>query len=79
MAKKKNKKIENIIEELPLIIDVTYDISMEEISHKMTHDEVPLCDYIELVCTGESKVVGKRFSNKKIKEEIFPQRKRRLF
>ena len=31
----------------------------------MTQDEVPLCDHIELVCTGESKVVGKSFSNKR--------------
>ena len=38
---------------------------MEEISHKMTQDEVPLCDDIELVCTGESKVVAKSFSNKR--------------
>ena len=48
MANKK-KKLENIIEELPPINDVTYDISMEDISHKMTQDEVPLCDDIELV------------------------------
>ena len=60
VAKKKN-----IIEELPPINDATYDISMEEISHKMTQDEVPLCDDIELVCTGESKVMGKSFSNKR--------------
>ena len=45
----KKKKLENIIEELPPINDVTYDISMEDISHKMTQDEVPLCDDIELV------------------------------
>ena len=50
---------------MPPINDATYDISMEEISHKMTQDEVPLCDDIELVCTGESKVVGKSFSNKR--------------
>ena len=31
----------------------------------MTQDEVPLCDHIELVRTGESKVVGKSFSNKR--------------
>ena len=42
--KKKKKKLDNIIEELPPINDDTYDISMEEISHKMTQDEVPLCD-----------------------------------
>ena len=34
--KEKNKKIENIIEELPPINCATYDVSMEEISHKMT-------------------------------------------
>ena len=50
---------------MPPINDATYDISMEEISHKMTQDEVPLCDDIELVCNGESKVVGKSFSNKR--------------
>ena len=31
----------------------------------MTQDEVPLCDDNELVCTGESKLVGKSFSNKR--------------
>ena len=31
----------------------------------MTQDEVPLCDHTELVCTGESKVVGKSFLNKR--------------
>ena len=50
---------------MPPINDATYDISMEEISHKMTQDEVPLCDDIEPVCTEESKVVGKSFSNKR--------------
>ena len=38
VAKKKKKKIENITEEVPRIDDVTYDISMEEMSHKMTQD-----------------------------------------
>ena len=65
MAKKKTKKIENIIEELPPINNVTYDISMEEISQKMTQDKVPPCVDIELVCIEESKVVGKSFSNKR--------------
>ena len=50
---------------MPTINDATYYISMEEISHKMNQNEVPLCDNIELVCTGESKVVGKNFSNKR--------------
>ena len=63
--KKKTKKLENIIEELPPVNDVTYDISVEDMSHKMTQDEVPLCDDIELVFTGESKVMGKSFSNKR--------------
>ena len=62
--RKKQKKLENIIEELPPINDTTYDISMEEISHKMTQNEVPFYDDIELVCTEESKTVGKIFSNK---------------
>ena len=65
LAKKKTKKLENIIEELLPINDVTYDISMEEISHKMPQDEVPPSDYIEQVCTGESIVVAKSFSNKR--------------
>ena len=65
MAKKKTKKLENIIEELPPVNDVTYDISMEEISHKMLQDEVPPSDYIELVCTRESIVVAKGFPNKR--------------
>ena len=38
---------------------------MVEISHKMTQDEVPICNDIELVCTGESKVVGRSFSDKR--------------
>ena len=50
---------------MPPINDATYDISMEEISHKITQDEVPLCDDTELVCTTESKVVGKSFSNER--------------
>ena len=50
---------------MPPINDATYDISMEEISPKMTQDKVPLCDNIELVCTGESKVRGKSFSIKR--------------
>ena len=50
---------------MPPINDVTYDISMEEISHKMTQEEVSLYDDIELVCTEKSKAVGKHFSNKR--------------
>ena len=50
---------------MPPINDATYDISMEEISPKMTQDKVPLCDNIELVCTGESKASGKSFSIKR--------------
>ena len=65
MAKKKTKKIENIIEELPPINNVAYDISMEEISQKMTQDKVPPCVDIKLVCIEESKVMGKSFSNKR--------------
>ena len=65
MAKKKTKKIENIIEELPPINNVTYDISMEKISQKMTQDKVPPCVDIKLVCIEESKVMGKSFSNKR--------------
>ena len=38
---------------------------MEEISHKMTQDEVPICNDIELVCPGQSKVVGRSFSDKR--------------
>ena len=66
MTKKKAKKIENIIEEVPPINNVTYDTSsMEEISQKMAQDKVPPCVDIELVCIEESKVVGKSFSNKR--------------
>ena len=65
MAKKKTKKIENIIEELPPINNVTYDISMEEISQKMIQDKVPPCVDIKLACTEESKVMGKSFSDKR--------------
>ena len=65
MWQRKKQKRENIIEELTPTNDATYDISTEEISHKMAQDEVPLCDDIEPVCSGESKVVGKSFSNKR--------------
>ena len=41
----------------------------------MTQDEVPLCDHTELVCTGESKVVGKRFSNKRSNLLFSPEEK----
>ena len=39
---------------MPPINHATYDISMEEISYKMTQD-IPLCDGVELICTGEIK------------------------
>ena len=37
---------------------------MKEISYKMTQD-IPLCAGVELICTGESTVVGKSFSDKR--------------